>query len=303
MSEKQQITLKTRVYIDGYNLFYGLLKGTPYRWINPLFLVEQVLRGILIPGQYKPELTPVAVKYFTAAILERFARSSDSVTTQSDYWRALSAHLGTRLQIIRGRYEARPARAHLCVPGRPARLTDLVDIWKLEEKQTDVQLAAHALSDVLVDGVEHAVFVTNDTDFAPLFEMIKSTSSARIGLIVPSSGSERRAVNQELAVRADWVRSSISEQDLLAAQLPWSVRLPAGDYAIKPLSWYPRPDLLSPILAEAKRVKRNLSSAWRWLHEPSPYFDQQAPIALCNSETDVQKLHEYMSKYARDFKL
>ena len=23
-------------YIDGYNLYYGLLKGTPYKWLDPI---------------------------------------------------------------------------------------------------------------------------------------------------------------------------------------------------------------------------------------------------------------------------
>jgi len=26
--------LKTRIYIDGYNLYYGCLKGTPYKWLD-----------------------------------------------------------------------------------------------------------------------------------------------------------------------------------------------------------------------------------------------------------------------------
>ena len=25
---------RTFAYIDGYNLYYGLLKGTPYKWLN-----------------------------------------------------------------------------------------------------------------------------------------------------------------------------------------------------------------------------------------------------------------------------
>jgi hypothetical protein len=26
--------LKTRVYIDGFNLYYGLLRGTPHKWLD-----------------------------------------------------------------------------------------------------------------------------------------------------------------------------------------------------------------------------------------------------------------------------
>jgi 6-hydroxy-3-succinoylpyridine 3-monooxygenase len=33
--------LRTRAYIDGYNLYYGCLKGTPYKWLDLLVLFEQ----------------------------------------------------------------------------------------------------------------------------------------------------------------------------------------------------------------------------------------------------------------------
>jgi hypothetical protein len=27
-------TMKTNVYVDGFNLYYGCLKNTPFRWLN-----------------------------------------------------------------------------------------------------------------------------------------------------------------------------------------------------------------------------------------------------------------------------
>ena len=35
---------RTAVYVDGYNLYYGLLKGTPYKWLDPVRLVAELLR-------------------------------------------------------------------------------------------------------------------------------------------------------------------------------------------------------------------------------------------------------------------
>jgi len=32
--EDKQSKLRTVVYIDGFNLFYGALKGTPYKWLD-----------------------------------------------------------------------------------------------------------------------------------------------------------------------------------------------------------------------------------------------------------------------------
>ena len=36
-------TMRTRVYVDGFNLYYGALKGTPFKWLNPVDLTRRVL--------------------------------------------------------------------------------------------------------------------------------------------------------------------------------------------------------------------------------------------------------------------
>ena len=33
--------MKTILYIDGFNLFYSAVKGTPLRWLNPVTLIER----------------------------------------------------------------------------------------------------------------------------------------------------------------------------------------------------------------------------------------------------------------------
>lgn len=35
--------MRTRVYIDGYNFYFGCLKGTPYKWLDPVSLIETLL--------------------------------------------------------------------------------------------------------------------------------------------------------------------------------------------------------------------------------------------------------------------
>ena len=50
---------KTRVYIDGYNLYYGLLKGTPWKWLD----LELFSRGLL-----NPDHEIVSIVYFTAPV-------------------------------------------------------------------------------------------------------------------------------------------------------------------------------------------------------------------------------------------
>ena len=51
--------LRVRVYVDGFNLYYGALKGTPFRWLNLVALAKQVL---------PPGCTVDQVNYFTARV-------------------------------------------------------------------------------------------------------------------------------------------------------------------------------------------------------------------------------------------
>ena len=37
--------MRTRVYVDGFNLFYGALKGTPFKWVDPVRLATLLVRG------------------------------------------------------------------------------------------------------------------------------------------------------------------------------------------------------------------------------------------------------------------
>ncbi len=54
-----RIMKRTTVYIDGYNLYYGLLKGTPYKWLDPMRLVKALLRE---------DHEIISVKYFTSPV-------------------------------------------------------------------------------------------------------------------------------------------------------------------------------------------------------------------------------------------
>ena len=50
--------MKTILYIDGFNLFYSAVKGTPLRWLNPVALMERAF----------PRNQIIGTKYFTAKV-------------------------------------------------------------------------------------------------------------------------------------------------------------------------------------------------------------------------------------------
>ena len=51
--------LRTIVYVDGFNLYYGAVKGTRWKWLDPAALFGKVLG---------PRNRLVNVKYFTARV-------------------------------------------------------------------------------------------------------------------------------------------------------------------------------------------------------------------------------------------
>ncbi len=90
--------MRTVAYVDGYNLYYGCLKGSSYLWLDIGRLVQNVLHI------QNPATELVRVKYFTAYIKARFASHGDaSAQAQQTYFKALraSATLISRLAITR----------------------------------------------------------------------------------------------------------------------------------------------------------------------------------------------------------
>jgi 6-hydroxy-3-succinoylpyridine 3-monooxygenase len=293
--------LRTRLYVDGYNLYYGCLKNTPHKWLDPLALAERILPSVLYERNGVPsrsEFSTPAVKYFTAPILSAFARSEDSVACQSQYHAALRAQLGRRLEIISGYYDARPARAHECLKGKPANKSPVVAIWKLEEKQSDVALALHAFCDALLDEVDQVIVMTNDSDFVPAMQMIRQHTDAVLGLIVPVRvGDGRSRVNRALNEYAHWTRTHILDEEIATSQLPPLVRRRHGAIH-KPLSWYPRPELLIPVYEEVKGFMGSNGAARRWLNQPCKQLGNRVPIEMCTSEESARELLEHLRRYA-----
>ena len=81
--------MRANVYVDAFNLYYGCLKGTPYRWLDLDAFCRQLLRRDSIHR----------IRYFTALVT---GRSGDLQRPQRQqiYLRALqtiphlSVHLG-----------------------------------------------------------------------------------------------------------------------------------------------------------------------------------------------------------------
>ncbi len=78
-----------------------------------------------------------------------------------------------------------------------------VQVWKNEEKGSDVNLALHVLNDAWLDAYDCAVIVSNDSDLAESLRLVKSRHSKLIGLVTP--GAPARKTSRQLRQYADFV--------------------------------------------------------------------------------------------------
>lgn len=174
--------LRTRVYIDGYNLYYGCLKGSPYKWLDPLVLFEQhVIPTSMPPGMHAVFLQ-LSIKYFTAKIVERAAKAEDSVSSQARYHSALRKLYEGRIELVEGYYSIVESKAKIVDGPKWPRDCDEIVVWKLEEKQSDVNLALQAYHDAITGEVDQVVVVTNDTDIVPALALIRKHTSVIVNL-------------------------------------------------------------------------------------------------------------------------
>jgi uncharacterized LabA/DUF88 family protein len=210
--------LKTIVYIDGYNLYYSLLRNTTYKWLDVVKLLENVIRI------QKPSANVVMVKYFTAPVLANYAsHGADSHAAQNAYHRALKISYPDRLEIIYGRHSPEKSWQPVVVENEPLDRKNKVRVWQLQEKQTDVNLALHMYRDAVSREYELLVLVTNDTDFEPLLKTVRLDTKIEIGLVTPlpkRQGEEYRRPSVSLKENADWTRIHILDDELIKAQLP-----------------------------------------------------------------------------------
>src|SRR6266498_1448067 len=134
--------MRTNVYVDAFNLYYGCLKGTPYRWLDLAALCRRLL----------PNDEINRIRYFTALVS---ARPDDPQEPQRQltYLRALRTI--PNLSIHTGHYLSHSVRMRLAnpPPGGPA----TVEVIKTEEKGSDVNLATYLLLDAFKQDCQAAL--------------------------------------------------------------------------------------------------------------------------------------------------
>ncbi len=140
--------MKTVVYIDGFNFYYGCIKNTAHKWLD----IEAFCRAAL------PNDDVQTIRCFTARIRGTTPSENAAATRQAIYLRALTTF--PCILIHEGRYLNVEKRGILLIPALTP--PPLATIRAREEKGTDVNLATYLLADAFRGVMEKAVVVTND---------------------------------------------------------------------------------------------------------------------------------------------
>ncbi|WP_420436788.1 NYN domain-containing protein [Candidatus Poriferisodalis sp.] len=161
---------ETIVYIDGFNFYYGAVKGTPHKWLDFTALCQRLL----------PRDNIVKIRYFTARVSAR-PDDPQQADRQDTYLRALATL--PSLEIHFGHFVQRKVRLPLTSPTSNGPRT--VEVIKTEEKGSDVNLAAYLLRDAFTGRCGTAVVVSNDSDLREAVRIARIDAGVKVGIINP----------------------------------------------------------------------------------------------------------------------
>jgi len=162
----------TIVYVDGFNLYYGLVKGTPYKWLD----LEALCRRVLPLEHHRV----IKIKYFTALVTPR-PDDPQTAIRQQLYLRALRT--SPIIEIILGHFLVHPVRLPLAIP--PATGQRTVEVLRSEEKGSDVNIASHLLCDAFDNAFEAAVLISNDSDLVLPIQIVREKFGRVVGVLNP----------------------------------------------------------------------------------------------------------------------
>ena len=213
--ERAQPRVRANVYVDGFNLYFGCLQNTPYRWLDVAALCR-----LSLPAHYQVH----RIRYFTALVTPR-PGSPRADVRQQVFLRALATlpnvviHYGSFMNKIKTRPLVHPP------PGGPT----MVEVRDTEEKGSDVNLATYLLFDAHNDEFDAAVLVTDDSDLVEPVRLVRRDFGKHVRILSPRGKSWQLS---QAATRF----YQISAANLRAAQLPRTLKDSAGTIT-KPQGW------------------------------------------------------------------
>lgn len=208
--------MRTFVYVDGFNLYFGALRRTRYKWLDLEKLCTLILKN-----------TPIEkIKYFTARVVPR-PTDPEQASRQEIYFRALSTN--PKIEIHFGHFLSHPVRMPLC-DSRGFMSGQFTYVLKTEEKGSDVNIASHLLLDAHLSRFDQAIIVSNDSDLLTPIKFVRRDFKKRVGVLNP-----HQRPSQVLLREADFLRP-IRVGAVAAAQFPEQMSDKNGNFS-RPTKW------------------------------------------------------------------
>ena len=207
--------MRINVYIDGFNFYYGAVKGTPYKWLDLSRLCQLLL----------PRCQINRIKYFTALVNAR-AHDPQQPIRQQTYLRALRTI--PTMEIVYGHFLS--SEVSMLVAGSPPHAPQYARVVKTEEKGSDVNLATHLLNDGYKKDYDLAVLITNDSDLLAPLKVVRYELNLGVGIINPHSRPSRA-----LLPHATFIKQ-VRRGALSQSQFPTTLIDAQGQFH-KPATW------------------------------------------------------------------
>jgi hypothetical protein len=214
MSSATPVPKRSIIYIDGFNLYYGAVRGGPYKWLNLQRLFEMI----------RPHDEIQAIRYFTALINGPHHRH------QLTYLQALETL--PLVETILGRFKIKQVTCAVsaCRFGGPRKFP------VPEEKRTDVNIGIRMLDDAYQDACDRFILVTGDSDLVPAIHTIKDRFPRKKVFVYVPTRTRVRGAAVELRSAADKSRHLPLEK-LPQAQFPPTIPDANGGMICKPADW------------------------------------------------------------------
>ena len=259
--------IRTHVYVDGFNLYYGAVRRTRFKWLDLVKLAYQFL---------PPDHSVERLRYFTARVSG--ARDPGAPARQQKYLSALATlppveiHYGDflakplwrpllNLPVAGRRIEAAPpvalpkgnlavtspgsedqvlpvglyserqpgAANHRKRVGWPISTAVIVETHTMEEKGSDVNLAVHLLNDAWMDRFDVAAVVSNDTDLVEPIRMVSVERGKEVIAVCPRR-SMTAPMLKSVASRVRYIRTRMLEVSQFPTRIP-------GTSIMRPKGW------------------------------------------------------------------
>lgn len=204
--------MKANIYVDGFNFYYGCIRGTPFRWLDVAKMCHLLL----------PKDDIHRIKYFTA-LVEARASDPDKPLRQQNYLRALRTI--PNLEIIYGSFLSHEVVMPLAPPAN-----GYVKVIKTEEKGSDVNLATHLLIDAFRNDFQLAVVISNDSDLLEPIKVVSRQFRKPVGMLNPQKNPSVALIPHVHFVKN--IRRGVLQNSLFPSMLTDA----QGNFS-KPLEW------------------------------------------------------------------